>query len=199
MVYCMSKKINKYPESSPFIYANYVNDMREYEGIPLLVHDYGRIQSYIDQAKIEGKKEWYDASQEALWSGPYRHHLLKRKNYVKSVLAHYASKKTINSLLDLGCGDGANFSWLKPYTENLYGSDYNVTRLLRAQQRNIAQEVVLADVTDYGAKNEAFDAIFFNHVLEHIPDDVNALREVFRILKKGGICILGVPNEGSFW
>lgn len=199
MVPCMSKNINTYPEASPFFYENYAKEMREFEGIPLLVHDYEQIQSHIDRAKTEGRKEWYEAPQEDIWAGPYRHHLLKRKKYVEFVLAYYATKKPIHSLLDLGCGDGANFSWLKPYTENLYGSDYNVTRLLRARRRNIAQEVVLADVTDYGAKDESFDAIFFNHVLEHIPDDEQALREVFRILKKDGVCILGVPNEGAFW
>ena len=195
----MSKNLNTYPESSPFSYADYEKGMRKFEGISLLVHDYKRIQSHIDHAKIEGKKEWYEASQEDIWTGPYRHHLLKRKQYVESVLAHYGTEQTIHTLLDLGCGDGANFSWLKPHTKNLYGSDYNITRLLRAQRRNIAQEVVLADVTDYGAKDEAFDVIFFNHVLEHIPEDERALHEVFRILKKGGICILGVPNEGAFW
>jgi SAM-dependent methyltransferase len=42
--------------------------------------------------------------------------------------------------------------------------------------------------------------IFFNHVLEHIPDDVGALAEAYRILKPGGLLILGVPNEGVwFW
>lgn len=199
MVSCMSKNINTHTGSSPFLYENYAKVTTEFEGIPLLVHDYERIQSHINYARIEGKSEWYEASQEEIWTGPYRHHLLKRRKYVESVLARYATEKTIYSLLDLGCGDGANFSWLKPYTENLYGSDYNIIRLLRARRRYIAQEVVLADVTDYGAKDEAFDFIFFNHVLEHIPEDEQALREVFRILKRGGTCIIGVPNEGAFW
>ncbi|CAO5679906.1 MAG: 2-methoxy-6-polyprenyl-1,4-benzoquinol methylase, mitochondrial [Holosporales bacterium] len=196
----MSKNINNSPNSSPFSYEK-INSQKsvEFEGIPLLVRDYKLIQSYIENAKNSGKEDWYEASHEAIWAGPYRHHLLKRKKYVESILQKRATLFPIQRLLDLGCGDGANFQWLKAHTEDLYGSDYNITRLIRAQKRNIAQEVVLADVMDYGAHDNSFDVVFFNHVLEHIHNDDKALSEVFRILKKGGLCILGVPNEGSFW
>src|ERR1019366_9596147 len=58
----------------------------------------------------------------------------------------------------------------------------------------------MADICNYPADDDSFDVIYFNHVLEHIPDDVAALREVGRILKPGGLLILGVPNEGAaFW
>ena len=196
----MSKELSSTTQtSSPFLYNISHKEHLEFEGIPLLIRDYKVIQSHIENAKNAGKKEWYEAPQETIWTGPYRHHLLKRKKYVESVLAKGTTTTSIQMLLDLGCGDGANFPWLKPYTENLYGSDYNITRLIRAQKKNIAQEIVLADATDYAAKDNSFDVIFFNHVLEHISDDEKALSEVFRILKKGGICILGVPNEGAFW
>jgi 2-polyprenyl-3-methyl-5-hydroxy-6-metoxy-1,4-benzoquinol methylase len=55
-------------------------------------------------------------------------------------------------------------------------------------------------VTNYPTNDDLFDVIFFNHVLEHIADDLTALREVRRILKPGGLLILGVPNEAEwFW
>jgi SAM-dependent methyltransferase len=58
----------------------------------------------------------------------------------------------------------------------------------------------MADITDYPMLDDSLDIIFFNHVLEHIPDDMLALREVYRILRPGGLLILGVPNEGAaFW
>jgi SAM-dependent methyltransferase len=41
-----------------------------------------------------------------------------------------------------------------------------------------------------------FDLILCNHVIEHIPDDVGALRELARILKSDGLLLIGVPNEG---
>lgn len=38
-----------------------------------------------------------------------------------------------------------------------------------------------------------FDLLICNHVLEHIPDDTKAMKEIFRILKPGGKAILQVP------
>lgn len=41
--------------------------------------------------------------------------------------------------------------------------------------------------------NEDFDIVMCNHVLEHIEDDRKAMRELYRVLRKGGIGILQVP------
>lgn len=38
-----------------------------------------------------------------------------------------------------------------------------------------------------------FDLIICNHVLEHIPDDLRAMRELYRVLKPGGRAVLQVP------
>lgn len=74
-----------------------------------------------------------------------------------------------------------------------------MVRVLRALQVPEEKNLFLADITDYPTVDNAFDVIFFNHVLEHIPDDERALSEVYRILKPGGMVILGVPNEGVFF
>lgn len=42
-------------------------------------------------------------------------------------------------------------------------------------------------------KEEVFDVVLCNHVLEHIIDDKKAMAEIFRVLKIGGIAILQVP------
>jgi SAM-dependent methyltransferase len=51
------------------------------------------------------------------------------------------------------------------------------------------------DVTSLGFKDDTFDAIFCSHVLEHVPDDLGALREMLRVLKDGGACVIQVPLE----
>ena len=38
-----------------------------------------------------------------------------------------------------------------------------------------------------------FDVIYCSHVLEHVPDDRRALRELFRVCKPGGWALLQVP------
>jgi hypothetical protein len=45
--------------------------------------------------------------------------------------------------------------------------------------------------------DESYDVVFASHVLEHIPDDRQALREIRRILKPNGFAILPVPIVGE--
>ncbi len=54
---------------------------------------------------------------------------------------------------------------------------------------------VKADICDLPFEDNSYDIIFCNHVLEHIPDDTKAMQELFRVLKKGGMAILQIPQE----
>jgi SAM-dependent methyltransferase len=49
------------------------------------------------------------------------------------------------------------------------------------------------DVTALPYADDSFDAILCNHVLEHVPDDRRAMRELHRVLRPGGWAILQVP------
>lgn len=42
-----------------------------------------------------------------------------------------------------------------------------------------------------------FDVIYASHVLEHVPDDIKAMSELYRVLKYGGSCVLLVPISSS--
>lgn len=51
------------------------------------------------------------------------------------------------------------------------------------------------DIQDLPFQEEAFDLILCNHVLEHIPDDRRAMRELRRVLAPGGRALLLVPMD----
>jgi predicted SAM-dependent methyltransferase len=51
------------------------------------------------------------------------------------------------------------------------------------------------DITSIPFKAEYFDSILCVHVLEHIPDDRLAMRELYRVLKPGGWAILQSPVD----
>lgn len=53
--------------------------------------------------------------------------------------------------------------------------------------------MIKMDLRDLEFKDETFDCLFCYHVLEHIDDDMQALREMFRVLKTGGWGIIQVP------
>ncbi len=55
-----------------------------------------------------------------------------------------------------------------------------------------------ADITNIPFADNEFDYIFAFHVLEHIPDDIKAMKELYRVLKPGGTAYLSVPLVANF-
>jgi SAM-dependent methyltransferase len=52
---------------------------------------------------------------------------------------------------------------------------------------------VKMDIHRIPFENDTFDVVLCNHVLEHVGDDIQAMREIARVLKPGGFAILQVP------
>jgi len=51
------------------------------------------------------------------------------------------------------------------------------------------------DIENIEYDNDSFDFIICNHVLEHVSNDYNAIKELYRILKYDGIAIITVPGN----
>ena len=54
---------------------------------------------------------------------------------------------------------------------------------------------VKADICALPFEDNSYDLILCNHVLEHIPNDLKAMKELYRVLKPRGTAILQVPIE----
>jgi SAM-dependent methyltransferase len=57
----------------------------------------------------------------------------------------------------------------------------------------IGGAMVQMDITDIHYPDNSFDVIYCSHVLEHVPDDRKAMRELARVLKPGGWALIAVP------
>lgn len=53
------------------------------------------------------------------------------------------------------------------------------------------------DICDIQYPDKSFDVIYCSHVLEHVPDDKQAMREFYRVLKTNRWAILNVPISGE--
>lgn len=53
----------------------------------------------------------------------------------------------------------------------------------------------VADITDLPFDDATFDLIWCSHVLEHIPNDARAMRELYRVLQPGGTAVVMVPLQ----
>lgn len=109
-------------------------------------------------------------------------------------------------ILDCGCGEGFYvmvIDSLFPKVK-IVGFDYDRSILKKAKKwlqkrRNITW--ILGDIYQIPFKDNYFDKIILSEVLEHLPDDLEALKEVKRVLKPGGTLAITVPNHNYpfFW
>ena len=53
------------------------------------------------------------------------------------------------------------------------------------------------DITNITFPGESFDYVVCLHVLEHVPDDLKAMAELYRIMRPGGMAIIMVPMLGE--
>ena len=49
------------------------------------------------------------------------------------------------------------------------------------------------DIRSINLENNSFDLVICYHILEHVEDDRKAMRELYRVLKKGGVCLIQTP------
>ena len=71
--------------------------------------------------------------------------------------------------------------------------DAGLDRLVRGDLFPASADVQRIDMLAIPFPDESFDFVIANHVLEHVDDDVKALSELHRVLRRGGRCILQTP------
>lgn len=72
-------------------------------------------------------------------------------------------------------------------------SSCHPSRYVRADLYPSNTDIQRVDMTSMAFDRGSFDVVIANHVLEHVPDADRALREIFRVLRPGGIAILQTP------
>ena len=98
------------------------------------------------------------------------------------------------SLLDIGCGSGEYLRAASELGWNVIGLDPDPN----AAGLSNGLDVRKGGLPATSLPSEMFDVVTLNHVIEHVHDPVNCLREVFRICKTGGIVWIATPNLASY-
>jgi SAM-dependent methyltransferase len=123
---------------------------------------------------------------------------VSRRNMVVDLWKRFRYGKAEDySILDVGCGTGAMLNILGKFGE-AYGADSSEVAIKHCKDRDIRRTVV-ADATNIPFGDEEFGFITALDVLEHIDDDVAALREVYRVCSPGGSLLLTVPAFEFLW
>jgi len=97
------------------------------------------------------------------------------------------------SILDAGCGTGYNHKCFAQIGKTC-GIDISDIALEYCAKRGL-KDISRSSVTDLPFADGSFDIVVSADVLYHIAveDDIKALEEMKRVLKKGGILIVNVP------
>jgi glycosyltransferase involved in cell wall biosynthesis/SAM-dependent methyltransferase len=145
------------------------------------------------------------------YPGPLRPHLTPQDREVLETIlqneADMAYRRRVPTLMDflelkdgdrvLDCGCGMGFYLMtmgKLRDLTLVGVDGDVGRLDWAERERVPARLASVDIHDLPFADNSFDKVLMTEVLEHLADDRTAMREIFRILKPGGVLALSVPH-----
>jgi SAM-dependent methyltransferase len=104
-----------------------------------------------------------------------------------------------NRVLDVSCGPGVSLSWLRDEKRwQPHGVDPDLHSVRTARQR-YGLEIANGLIEDVPAPDEYFDIVVFDNSLEHTFDPLGALLTTFRLLRRGGMLLIAVPNANGLY
>lgn len=121
-----------------------------------------------------------------------------RKNS-ENILSMYENSSGDVKFLDLGCDNG---KWTmkmakKIGTKKVYGTEILEESANQAKKNGV--EVSIGDLNKrLPYRDEMFDVVHANQVIEHLNDTDMFLDEIYRILKPGGYAVISTENLASW-
>ena len=165
------------------------------------------MKQHHPDVEIAAGNRWYVADQfgSQLGSRGRRRVIENRWRLFAALLREWRERRGHRGplhILDAGCGDGINLVGLDELTAGqnppaaIFGLDYNLLRLARARRVAPGASLQQGSLYHLPFASDSFELLLCNHVIEHVPDLPRALSELRRVLRPGGLLIVGVPNEG---
>ncbi|MBK8750222.1 MAG: class I SAM-dependent methyltransferase [Candidatus Competibacteraceae bacterium] len=99
------------------------------------------------------------------------------------------------ALLDVGCGNGGFLMLAQEMGWSAEGIDLDSKAVATARQRGLV--VRQGGIEILSDEQEKYDVITLSHVIEHVHDPLDLLRNIYRLLKPGGSLWLETPNLAS--
>jgi len=104
-------------------------------------------------------------------------------------------------ILDAGCGTGVFTLDILSRSTTVIGLDISLPMLSRAgrKARKYCFQMVLGDMLNLPFPEKSFDRVISVTALEFIEDAKGAVRELFRVTKRGGCIVVATLNSLSLW
>lgn len=155
-----------------------------------------RLQEYLNEL-VPGfargdQMSWGD---QPSFYGP-RHYF--REQFLFQAVRRYAPGRRV---LDAACGAGTLVRRLSAHGYQAIGLDLSRDFLthISSQQTTHSPDLLQSSIHEIPCASGSLDAVVAAEVLEHLQDDETPLREFWRVLRPGGICVISVPAEPEQW
>lgn len=99
---------------------------------------------------------------------------------------------------DIGCADGYGTQYLADYAWSIVGVDYSEATLEEARRKHAAKKNLSfksGSVPPIPLESESADVVTAFQFIEHIHDRLGFMKEVYRVLKPGGVFLCSTPNS----
>lgn len=142
--------------------------------------------------------EYKDEFTSAIEDEPSLLRRLNRLYHMEKMCRSVERVKSEGRLLDAGCATG-NFldGMRKRGNWQVWGVEVNEKAARYAQER-FGLDVFIGELWEANYPAHHFNVVTLWHVLEHLHDPLDTLKEIGRVLKDDGALILSVPNSDSF-
>ena len=106
-------------------------------------------------------------------------------------------------VLDIGCGGGMNINRMAQTAKKVYGVDYSIESVNLSKEvnedliREGRVEVHEGDVMDLPFDDDTFDIVTAFETVYFWPDIIKSFGEVKRVLKPGGMFLIGCESNGT--
>jgi ubiquinone/menaquinone biosynthesis C-methylase UbiE len=164
-------------------------------GVPILIKE-----NNLSNQEREQKK-WYESYYSCFSNQEYR--LEKWRLSMLKRIFNAVNKMKVRTYLDIGCGS-TGYTVIEAAKRNHWlslGIDISLEAMLKAKFLARKQKVddrtafLVASAENLPFKNNCFNYVSAISVLEHLNNDLKAIKEASRILKKGGWFYLCLPNS----
>jgi len=98
-------------------------------------------------------------------------------------------------ILDVGCGGGFFLAGLDDSWDK-QGIDINASAV-RYGKDAFGVNILEGNLRELNLPCETFDVVKMRAIIEHVPDPMDELQQVYRVLRKGGLIAVMAPNQDS--
>ena len=139
--------------------------------------------------------DWYKQVYDELYAKPNLNSFWQLLNKLKYIIDRRIPKRG-GKLLDVGCGIGLFLKVKRDEGWEVFGVDI-AKGAVEFSRNTWDLNVKEGRLAEQKYPNDFFDVITMWHYFEHEPDPIGVLTEANRILKRGGLIIINIPNMDS--